>query len=469
MNDKSQIRPWGSAKANPKRRTDKAEMSTVLWLSTWGFSPDEVEEISEIFDLSSRGSFDFVAEAVLERLHFAMEFYPFRGPYGWVGTWEKYGRKLQADLGINGDIIDYFLVVVKNPNMAMTGLRKVSDLMMQRPLTSGERKNDYPTSNGVIARNIKSDADEYAKVQDEPSKPESSNSVNFGSTIASDLEGDLDNFTPHSSGAFKAEVSAEEYFNSHRGKQARGIFQKVDVIRWDHDEEDWTLEEFEFESPANSIDTSSARPPRENQQQQETSGSLDGSFQHLEAFVRLREFALRRRWLSAAAALDKASQQSAPLSKRERAAIEHVLNVAGTFTRHWSDSDLLRRALPNAENRKDEVEPVHQSARPKKATAAKVTNRKPPDSKSNMEHGMPTQKEISSSVLRVRQIAAERSWLSPKSSRALAKLSDKKAALGHSETNSLNYLLGRFENISELTVDVENLRKRIGSKVERRG
>lgn len=145
MNDKSQTRPWVSAKANPKRRIDKAKMSTVLWLSTWGFSPDEVEEISEIFDLSSRGSFDFVAEAVLERLHFAMEFYPFRGPYGWVGTWEKYGRKLQADLGINGDIVDYFLVVVKNPNMAMTGLRKVSDLMMQRPLTSGERKNDCPT------------------------------------------------------------------------------------------------------------------------------------------------------------------------------------------------------------------------------------------------------------------------------------------------------------------------------------
>ena len=114
------------------------------------------------------------------------------------------------------------------------------------------------------------------------------------------------------------------------------------------------------------------------------------------------------------------------------------------------------------------MEPVHQSAWPEKATAAKVINCKPPDYKSNAEHEMPSQKEIRFSVLRVRQIAAERNWLSPKSSRALAKLSDKKAALGRSETNALNYLLGRFENISELTVDVENLRKGIGSKVERR-
>jgi hypothetical protein len=82
---------------------------------------------------------------------------------------------------------------------------------------------------------------------------------------------------------------------------------------------------------------------------------------------------------------------------------------------------------------------------------------------------MPTQKEISSSILRVRQVAAERSWLSPKSSRALAKLSDKKAALGRSKRNSLNYLLGRFDKTSELMVDVENLRKRIGGKGEQRG
>lgn len=240
------------------------------------------------------------------------------------------------------------------------------------------------------------------------------------------------------------------------------------MIRWDHDEEDWTLEDIEFESPANPIDASSAKPSSENQQQKETSVSRNGYCQNPEAFVRLREFALRRRWLSAAAALDKASQQSAPLSKRERAAIEHVLKVADTFARHRSDSERVRRILPNAENRKEEAEPLHPSARPKKSFAAKVTTHGHPESKNNTER-MPTQKEISSSVLRVRQIAAERSWLSPKSSRALAKFGDKKAALGRSETNALNYLLGRCENISELMVDVENLRTRIGNKVERRG
>ena len=119
------------------------------------------------------------------------------------------------------------------------------------------------------------------------------------------------------------------------------------------------------------VDASSYTTPRDTTQQ-ETSVSQSGSFQHLEAFLRLREFALRRRWLSAVAALDKASRKSAPLSKRERAAIEHVLKVSRTFTRHRSDSDLLRKALPNTENLEDEVEPGHPSARPKKAPAVKV-------------------------------------------------------------------------------------------------
>ncbi len=268
---------------------------------------------------------------------------------------------------------------------------------------------------------------------------------------------------------FEGELSAEDHFIAKKRLRARGTFQKVDVVRWDHDEEEWSLEDFEFELPANSIDTGFSTPPTEGQKQQEISEFQGGSFQHLEAFVRLREFALRRRWLSAVAALDKASRQSAPLSKRERAAIEHVLKVAGTITRHRSDSDLLRRALLNAENPKDEVELGHSSARPQKASAAKVVNLSPPDGTDNTENGMPTQKEISSSVLRVRQVAAGRSWLSPKSSRALAKLSDKKATLGRSETNALNYLLGRFDKMSELMIDVENLRKRIGGKGEQRG
>lgn len=268
---------------------------------------------------------------------------------------------------------------------------------------------------------------------------------------------------------FEVELSAEDHFIAQKGLQARGTFQKVDVVRWDHDEEDWSLEDIEFESTANSTDTGFARSPTEDQQHQETSESQGGSFQHLEAFVRLKEFALRRRWLSAAAALDKASRQPAPLSKRERAAIEHVLKVAGTFARHRSDSDLLRKALLNAENPEDEVEPGYPSARPKKAPASKVTARITPDSKGNTENGMPMQKEIRSSVLRVRQVAAERNWLSPKSSRALAKLSNKTAVLGRPETNALNYLLGRCDEISELMIDVENLRKRIGGKSERRG
>jgi len=40
---------------------------------------------------------------------------------------------------------------------------------------------------------------------------------------------------------FEAELSAEDHFLSNKGMRARGTFQKVDIVRWDHEEEDWSL------------------------------------------------------------------------------------------------------------------------------------------------------------------------------------------------------------------------------------
>lgn len=69
----------------------------------------------------------------------------------------------------------------------------------------------------------------------------------------------------------------------------------------------------------------------------------------------------------------------------------------------------------------------------------------------------PTQKDVRASVIRLRDIAASRGWLSPKSSRALAKLGDRKTKLDRSEINALNYLLGRCANISEIAHDAKVL------------
>jgi hypothetical protein len=142
---------------------------------------------------------------------------------------------------------------------------------------------------------------------------------------------------------FEVEASAEDYFFTNQGQQARGIFQEVGSVRWDHDEADWQIEDFDFQ-PSDDVAIPSLPP---------SSASMNGDF--------------------------------------------------------------------------------HKTKRP-------------------------TQKELRSAKVQVRRIASERSWLSPKSSRALAKLGDKKAVLSRPETNALNYLLDRCAKVSELRDAVEILR-----------
>ena len=68
-----------------------------------------------------------------------------------------------------------------------------------------------------------------------------------------------------------------------------------------------------------------------------------------------------------------------------------------------------------------------------------------------------TQKDVRASAIRVRAIASSHGWLSPKSSRALAKLGNTKNKLDQSDVNALNYLLGRCANISDIAYDVKVL------------
>jgi len=142
---------------------------------------------------------------------------------------------------------------------------------------------------------------------------------------------------------FEVEESAEDYFFANQGRQAQGTFQKVDAVRWEHDEADWCIEKFDFQ-PSDKVSIPRLPP-------------------------------------------------SPALMKR--------------------DLNETKRLSP---------------------------------------------KEIQSSNILVRRIASERSWLSPKSSRALAKLGDKRALLSRSETNALNYLLDRCANVPELREDGETLR-----------
>lgn len=68
------------------------------------------------------------------------------------------------------------------------------------------------------------------------------------------------------------------------------------------------------------------------------------------------------------------------------------------------------------------------------------------------------QEDVRTSANRVRAIASSHSWLSPKSSRALAKLGEPKTKLDQSEVNALNYLLRRCQNVSGIANDIKILR-----------
>lgn len=58
---------------------------------------------------------------------------------------------------------------------------------------------------------------------------------------------------------FEVEVSAEDYFFANQGKQAQGTFQEVDAVRWEHDEADWNIKEFDFQ-PSDNVSNPSLAP-----------------------------------------------------------------------------------------------------------------------------------------------------------------------------------------------------------------
>lgn len=262
---------------------------------------------------------------------------------------------------------------------------------------------------------------------------------------------------------FEAEATAESFFKAKPGKQARGTFHEVDAIRWDHEEADWSLERFELEKAAVSSVQHVSGSSSDTEYQKATDGNELSC--HLEgAFEQLRAFASQRRWRAAVAALDKAATQSSRLSKRERAAIERTMDAAENLARYRSDSMVLRSVLFPAQMPKDKPEPLHEDSRlanregafPDNASSLRDLRGKLP-----LESGKSTQKEIRLSILQVRKTAADRNWLSPKSSRALTRIGDKNVKLGRSEINALNYLLDRCRTLPELKEQVETLRKAI--------
>ncbi|KAA9009702.1 hypothetical protein [Histidinibacterium aquaticum] len=260
---------------------------------------------------------------------------------------------------------------------------------------------------------------------------------------------------------FEAEATAESYFKANTTEAARGVFQEIDRVRWDHAEADWSLEEFDFDPPAKfavqSISGNSSEGGHsKGADANETSAKV--------AFERLQTFALKRRWRAAASALSKASTHSGRLSKRERAAIEHVLNVADTLALHRGDSQELRKFLAMAQMPKDRPEPAWEESvvETDGSTAANVASElEAQRAKLPVEATRPTQEAIGFSALEIRKIAAGRNWLSPKSCRALARIGEGNVKLDRSESNALNYLLERCSALPELTTHVTNLRHAI--------
>lgn len=194
--------------------------------------------------------------------------------------------------------------------------KSILQLITRRSTSGSEHGTRHELLDQRGSRQVAAEATNLARIGGGSSDPEHAEAINSAWSQGSVAE---DILIPD----FQVETSPEDYFNDHRGEQARGTFHEIEVVRWNHDEADWSIAELEFEPPA-----------------------------------------------------------------------------------------------------------------------------KPP-----------TQKEVRSSAIRVRKFASERSWLSPKSIRALAKLGDREPKLDRSETNALNYLLERCANVSVLTHDAEILRK----------
>jgi len=262
---------------------------------------------------------------------------------------------------------------------------------------------------------------------------------------------------------FEAETTAESFFKANQTEAVRGTFQKVDTVSWDHTEADWSLEEFDFEPPAKPPDhrITGHSPERGHQKASDTNQTFAEG-----ALERLHAFALQRRWRAAASALSKAATRSARLSKRERAAIEHVLNVADTLSLNRGDSMEVRKWLFRAQMPRDRPEPPCAESRVanhETATANVAGQLEKQSVKMRVEARRPTQKAIRFSALEIRKIAAGRNWLSPKSSRALARIGERNVKLDRSDRNALIHLLEHCAALPELTDHVANLRQAIAN------
>lgn len=260
---------------------------------------------------------------------------------------------------------------------------------------------------------------------------------------------------------FEAETTAECFFKSNHRQAARGTFQKVDTVSWDHTEADWSLEEFDFELP---VEPAFHRVTGHSQERENTKESDTNQAFVQRALERLQAFALQRRWRASASALSKAATRSTRLSKRERAAIEHVLNVADTLVLHRGDSMELRKWLFRGQMPKDRPEPPCPEIRVAnhEAATASVTDQLEQQTvELPVEAKRPTQKAIRFAVVEIRKIAAGRNWLSPKSSRALTRIGERNVKLGRSERNALNHLLEHCAALPELTDHVTILRQAI--------
>ncbi|NBN79295.1 hypothetical protein GWI72_13540 [Microvirga tunisiensis] len=260
---------------------------------------------------------------------------------------------------------------------------------------------------------------------------------------------------------FEPEITSESFFKANQTDAIRGTFHRVETVRWDHTEADWNLEEYDLALPTKSAVhcTTEHCPERENQKVPDT----DQVFAEV-ALERLRAFALERRWRAAASALSKAATRSARLSKREHAAIEHVLNVADTLALLQDETIALRNWLSGAQICKNTTElPCAKGGiENHDAVILNVVGRIEKQSKNLLaKTRRPTQKRLHLAACEIRNVAADRNWLSPKSSRALKRFGDRKVILDRSDRNALIYLLDRCDALPELAEHVANLRRAI--------
>ncbi len=126
---------------------------------------------------------------------------------------------------------------------------------------------------------------------------------------------------------FQAEIPAESFSKANPGEAARGTFQKVETVRRDDTETEWSPEEFDFDPPEKLADRrdSCPAPDREHQHSYDARRSTQNAIRS--SVHEIRKAAAGRNWLSPKSirALMRIEEGKSKLDRSDRNSLRHLL------------------------------------------------------------------------------------------------------------------------------------------------